>query len=57
MVAVPVAPHHAVPIYAFAEHFPVRVRPALRLSDDELFELCGRNPELPGLVVQVSALG
>jgi Uma2 family endonuclease len=37
---------HAVPIYAFAEHFPVRVRPASRLSDDELFELCARNREL-----------
>ncbi len=37
---------HAVPIYAFEKHFPVRVRPASRLSDDELFELCARNPEL-----------
>jgi Uma2 family endonuclease len=40
------AQHHAVTIHAFAEHFPVRVRPASRLSDDDLFELCGRNPEL-----------
>jgi Uma2 family endonuclease len=37
---------HAIPIYGFAEHFPVRVRPATRLSDDALFELCARNPEL-----------
>jgi hypothetical protein len=35
-----------IPIYAFAHHFPVRVRPASRLSDDELFELCVRNREL-----------
>jgi len=40
------AQHHAVPIYAFEEHFPVRVRPASRVSDDDLFELCARNPEL-----------
>ncbi|MGO9833401.1 MAG: Uma2 family endonuclease [Polyangiaceae bacterium] len=35
-----------IPIYAFAHHFPVRVRPASRLSDDELFELCARNRNL-----------
>jgi len=35
-----------VPIYAFEQHFPVRFRPASRLSDDELFELCVRNREL-----------
>jgi len=29
-----------------ARHFPIRVRPAARLSDDELFELCGRNKGL-----------
>jgi Uma2 family endonuclease len=40
------AQHHAVPIYAFEEHFPVHVRPASRVSDDDLFELCARNPEL-----------
>jgi Uma2 family endonuclease len=40
------AQHDAVPIYAFEEHFPVRVRPASRVSDDDLFELCARNPEL-----------
>jgi Uma2 family endonuclease len=37
---------HAFPIYAFEQHFPVRLRPASRLSDDDLFELCARNPEL-----------
>jgi len=40
------AQRHAVPIYAFEEHFPVHVRPASRVSDDDLFELCARNPEL-----------
>jgi Uma2 family endonuclease len=35
-----------IPIYAFARHFPVRFRPASRLSDDELFELCARNGDL-----------
>jgi Uma2 family endonuclease len=35
-----------IPIYKFAHHFPVRVRPASRLSDDELFELCVRNRDL-----------
>ncbi|HEY5241464.1 MAG TPA: Uma2 family endonuclease [Polyangiaceae bacterium] len=37
---------HAIPIYGFDNHFPVRVRPASRLNDDELFELCQRNSEL-----------
>jgi Uma2 family endonuclease len=36
----------AVAIYGFAEHLPVRVRPAAKLTDDELFELCARNREL-----------
>jgi Uma2 family endonuclease len=38
--------HHAVPIYAFAEQFPLRFRPAVRLSDDAFFELCARNRQL-----------
>jgi Uma2 family endonuclease len=29
-----------------ARHFPIRVVPASRLSDDELFELCARNRDL-----------
>jgi Uma2 family endonuclease len=29
-----------------ARHFPIRVVPASRLSDDELFELCARNKDL-----------
>jgi Uma2 family endonuclease len=37
---------HAVPIYALPKQFPVVLRPASRLSDDELFELCARNPSL-----------
>jgi Uma2 family endonuclease len=37
---------HAVPIYALEKHLPVRVRPASRLSDDDLFELCARNRAL-----------
>jgi len=41
-----VAQSDVIPIYAFAHHFPVRVRPASRMSDDELFELCARNREL-----------
>ena len=45
---------HALPIYALNKHFPVRVRPASRLSDDELFELCARNR---GLRIERSASG
>jgi Uma2 family endonuclease len=37
---------HTLPIYALDKHFPMRVRPASRLSDDELFELCARNRDL-----------
>jgi Uma2 family endonuclease len=36
----------ALPIYALPRHFPVRMRPASRLSDDELFDLCAQNPSL-----------
>lgn len=40
------AQHTAAPIYGFVEHLPVRVRPAARLTDDELFDLCARNRNL-----------
>jgi Uma2 family endonuclease len=33
-------------IHALGRHFPVRIRPATRLTDDELFELCVRNRRL-----------
>jgi len=36
----------AVPIYTPARHMPMRVRPAGRMTDDELFELCALNREL-----------
>jgi Uma2 family endonuclease len=36
----------AFEIRTSARHFPIRVRPASRLSDDELFELCARNKDL-----------
>ncbi|MFZ5472035.1 MAG: Uma2 family endonuclease [Myxococcota bacterium] len=35
-----------VSIQAPAEHLPLRIRPAVPLSDDELFELCRMNREL-----------
>jgi Uma2 family endonuclease len=37
---------NALPIYALSRHFPVRVRVATRLSDDELFDLCVQNRDL-----------
>jgi len=37
---------NVLPIYALERHFPVRVRVATRLSDDELFDLCVQNREL-----------
>jgi Uma2 family endonuclease len=37
---------HPAPLYGFEDHYPVRVRPASRLNDDELYELCARNREL-----------
>ena len=34
----------AVPIYALEKHLPVRIRPAVRLSDDELLDLALSQP-------------
>ena len=42
----PMAQTDVIPIFALAHHFPVRVRHALRLSDDELFEFSARNGDL-----------
>jgi Uma2 family endonuclease len=40
------AQHPATPIYGFEAYLPVHVRPASKLSDDELFDLCVRNRNL-----------